>query len=520
MSNAHNSIDGCLTTRDDHLFVEDCDTTELVRRFGSPLFVLSEAQLRSNVRRFQRAFAAHWKDGPVDILPAFKANWTLATRRVLTEEGAGADVYSEGELVGVLRAGVDPTVISVNGGGKSDSMLRRCVEAGVRITVEDLDEPERIDRIARELGRVAKIRLRVKPNFPNLWRTTDFAQECASIDLGIQAYKGGIPAQHLPELGRKVLGLENVELMGFHLHVGRHKSTLWYWRGAMLQYARLIAELCEAWGGYRPKEIDVGGGFATHRDPFDKVGLRKDVVLTLFTYPFEVALKALGTGPRYRALSAVVDKFFPKTPSEYRAPIIEEYAEAVGRSLGGELRRLGVDTRGIRLQIEPGRCLYGDTGVHLTTVKTVKRQTVPIRFSWILVDTTCFFLAGGTLDYFLHDFRIANKATAEPVEVADIVGHSCAADRILPFMRVPHVEKGDIVALLDAGAYLEVSASNFNALPRPATVLVSGDRADVIRRAEDLDDVYRRDEIPERLRPAAEPSSERRERAAARAAAS
>ncbi len=172
-------IDDCLSIRDDHLWVEECDTGELVRRFGSPLFVLSESQLRSNLRRFRNAFAAHWTWGPVDILPALKANWTVASRRVLTQEGAGADIYSEGELCCALEAGVDPEIISVKGGGKSERMISRCIEAGVRITVEDLDEPELIDRLAGELGRKAKIRLRVKPDFPNLWRAIEEAMDYA-----------------------------------------------------------------------------------------------------------------------------------------------------------------------------------------------------------------------------------------------------------------------------------------------------------------------------------------------------
>jgi diaminopimelate decarboxylase len=492
-------IDDCLSVRDSRLFIEECDTTRLVREFGSPIFALSEAQLRSNFRRFRDSFSRYWQGGPVDIMPALKANPTLATRQILTEEGAGADIYSEGELYGALSTGVNPERVSVNGGGKSERMIRKCVETGVRITVEDLDEPALVDRIAGEMGRTAKVRLRVKPNFPNLWRTTHFAHEYATIDLGIQTYKSGIPAQYLPGLGREVLGLKNLELTGFHLHLGRHHPSLWYWRGAMKQYARLIVELCRAWGGYRPLEIDVGGGFAVDRDPFDKAGTSGDVVLTLLSYPLELGLKLGGDSRRYRLMSALIDRFFAKSPSRKRAPSIEQYAEATVTSLEKEFARLGFDTRGIRLQVEPGRCLYGNIGIHLTTVKKVKRQTSPIKLNWILTDTTWFFLTGGMLHGNLHDFRVANKADAPAVEVADIVGQSCSSDRILPFMRVPRVEPGDVVALFDAGAYEEVSASNFNALPRPATVLVNGDRAELIRRAETIQNVFGRDTIPERL---------------------
>jgi diaminopimelate decarboxylase len=118
-----NHIDECLATRDGHLFIESCDTVDLVQRFGSPIFVLSENQLRRNTRRFRKAFASAWPDGAVEVLPAIKANWILATRMILSAEGAGADVYSEGELRAALETGVDPDKISVN--GTQAEVLRR-----------------------------------------------------------------------------------------------------------------------------------------------------------------------------------------------------------------------------------------------------------------------------------------------------------------------------------------------------------------------------------------------------------
>ena len=121
-------IDDCLSVRKGRLFIEDCDTVELARRHGTPLFVMSESRLRSNAQRFRAAFSGAWPNGPVDILPAFKANWTLGTRQVLSDEGCGADVYSAGELHGVLSAGTAPERISVNGGGKSEALIRRCIE--------------------------------------------------------------------------------------------------------------------------------------------------------------------------------------------------------------------------------------------------------------------------------------------------------------------------------------------------------------------------------------------------------
>ena len=316
-------------------------------------------------------------------------------------------------------------------------MLRKCIQAGVRITVEDLDEPERINQIAGSLNKVAKIRFRVKPNFSNLWKKTDFALESFSIDVGIQVYKSGIPAQYLVDLGKQVLAMKNVELTGLHFHGGRHHASLWYWRGMMKRFAKLVLHLCDAWGGYRPQELDIGGGFAIRRDPHSKNGLRADTLLTFFSYPLELAMYALTAGGRYQVLSQMLQKIMVKVPPKKRAPSIEEYAEVSVSTFRDTLQKGGLDLTGIKLQVE---------------------------------------------------------------HVADIVGHSCYADRILPLVKVPDMKEGDLIAMLDMGAYQEVSAANFNALPRPAVVMVKDDQAEIIKTAETIEDVYRRDRIPAHLK--------------------
>jgi diaminopimelate decarboxylase len=489
----------CLSVRGGRLFIEERDTVELAERFGTPLFVLSETQLRENVRRFRRAFEAVWPDGPVDVLPAFKANTNLAARHVLTEEGAGADIYSSQELDGVLRTPVDPALVSVNGGGKPDDHLRRCVATGVRITVEDVDEIDRIERVAAELGATARIRLRVKPAVPNLWRRTDFSQMSVPIDLGYQVYKSGIPAEYLVDLGRRALASPHVELVGLHFHAGRHHPSLWYWQGLMTRFGQLIGELCDAWGGWRPQEIDIGGGWPSPRDPHNQELPRSEFLLTALGYPFLVGLRGLGE----RAYNAAMARLVPALTSHRvrpAPPAIEDLAATAVDALRGELRRARVDTTGVRLQVEPGRSLYGDTGIHLARVKRVKRQTQPIPYAWVLTDTTQFFLAGGVFEHNRHPYVAAGKADQPTTLRADLVGHSCFADQIVLGADLPEVVEGDVIAILETGAYQEASASNFNALPRPATVLVSGDGAEVVKRAEDVEDVYERDVVPERLR--------------------
>ncbi|MCZ8336950.1 MAG: hypothetical protein O9345_02135 [Burkholderiaceae bacterium] len=489
--------DDCLSVREGRLHVEELDVVDLAARFGTPLFVLSETQLRRNVRRFRAAFAAEWQ-GPVDVMPAFKANTTLASRSVLTDEGAGADVYSPGELAGVLSTPVDRTLVSVNGGGKSRDYLARCVSEGVRITVEDVDEIDLIQAVSAEQGRTAKIRLRVKPTVPNLWRPTDFSQLTLPIDLAIQVYKSGIPSEYLVSMGRRAIAAPNIDLVGLHVHQGRHHASLWFWEGLMSRFGKLAGELVAAWDGWRPQEIDIGGGWPSPRDPLNEELPRRDFVVTALDFPFLAGLRGLGAGMYHRVTSRLLPVLsshrFREAP-----PSIEQYAAAAVRTLLRELKAASVPTEGVRLQIEPGRSLYGDTGIHLTRVKTIKRQSQPFPYSWVLTDTTTFFLAGGHFERSRFRHVVANKADRPATMTADLVGHSCFADQIVLGARLPEVVAGDVIALLETGAYQESSASNFNALARPATVMVCGDQADVVRRAETMEDVYSRDRVPPRM---------------------
>lgn len=492
-------IDDCLSVENGHLFIEGCDTKELVQKYGTPIFVLSENQLRRNVKAYKTAFSKYWPDGEVQVLPAIKSNLTLASRYVLTDEGAGADVYSQGELYAALKAGVEPSKISVNGGGKSEAMLQRCIEDGVLITIEDIEEPDLINKIAKSLGKIAKVRFRVKPNFPSLWKLTDFGHEFASIDLGIQIYKSGIPSQYLEMLGKKVISMSNVELTGLHFHGGRHHSSLWYWKEMMKQYAELIAELTSKWGNYKLKEIDIGGGYAVSRDPHSKLKIKEEVLKSILLRPTELILKLFGNKLRYKALSKIMETSVIHEASKEKAPSIEEYARVAAGTLRGELIKRGVDIKDVKLQIEPGRSLYGNAGIHLSSVKKIKHQTKPLKLNWVLLDTTQFFLNGGVMEYNFHDYIVGNKADLKLDYVADVVGQSCYGDRILPFAKVPRLEEGDIFAFFDTGAYQEVSSSNFNALPRPATIMVSDYSSELIKRSETIEEIFDRDVVPERF---------------------
>ena len=493
-------IDDCLTTCNGHLFIEEIDTTNLIQQFGSPVFVLSEDQIRRNVRTFQASFKQGWSVGEVLIMPAAKANWISAVQRILVEEDCGCDIYSPGELAVALSAGFDPETISVNGVPKDRDHIYNCIQHGVRITIDSTEEVSMIEQAADELGVTAKVRLRLKPAINGFINHSDFVAEgLAPTDIAALAYKGGLSFGDVVTLGKRILKMEKVELVGFHQHHGRHNRSTRYWVEQMKAFARELGSVSNALGGFQPKEIDIGGGFAIPRDPFNAATHYSEPVQLATLHAVSKGAKFLGSNMRYRLMRGLINTFILNQPNQESAPSIEAYADACTRTLLEELPVHGIETRGLTLQVEPGRSLHGNTGIHLTTVTNIKHMKDPINWNLVVVDTTEFWFTGGRYEHHLHDYIFANKTDAPMVDKADIIGRSCYGDRLMPTIPVPEVEVGDIFALLDTGAYQEVSMSNFNAIPRPATILVTGSKTNIIRRRETQEEVFQRDQLPDHL---------------------
>jgi diaminopimelate decarboxylase len=466
MSGAVKWLDACLSIRDGALFVEELPAQELARRFGTPLYVMSEDQLRRNVRRFRSAFAARWP-GELLLLPSIKANSSLALRRILTDEGTGCDVFGAGELEAALRTGSDPERISLNGPMKDAALLARAIREGLRITLDSAAELERAAAVAARLGAPARVRLRFRPDLAGFDTPSEMSPDGASIRQAIQRYKAGIPTEDLLGISAAQIADPNLELTGIHFHLGRHSADPAVWSAAIGGLCELLAEVASRWGGWVPRELDVGGGFPAPRDPFGRL------------------LPQRASAPA-------------------KAPGVDEYAEKLCGPLIAGLGALDLDPGAIRLELEPGRGLYADAGIHLATVGNVKRQTEPVPLTWVETDSSDAYLPDVNLEYNRWTCLPVTRANAEAIIKADVTGRTCALDVIVPDAELPPVESGELLAFLDTGAYQDVGATNFNALPRPGTVLVTGDRAELIRRHETLDDVFGRDLIPGHLRDDAE----------------
>ena len=453
-------IDECLSVAGGRLQIEGCDAAGLAERFGTPLSVISEDHLRRNARRFPRALEAAWPEGESRALPSIKANYTLALRCALTQEGLGCDVFGPAELHAALAGGVPPQLISVNGTGKTRALLEQAVAIGARVTLDSAREIDLVRAVARDLGRRAQVRFRMRPRYLELQQRSDFSE--GSVYATAQEYKPGIPTGELLAAGREAVAAPELDVLGLMSHLGRHRSDVETWRAYAASAGETVAELAAAWDGWQPREIDLGGGYAAPRDP------------NVWVHGGDLA--------------------------QPLAPAIEDVAEALASGL-----RAGIAGRvplaGVTLEIEPGRALHADTGIHLTRVVNLKQQREPLAWRWVETDTTEMFL----LDLLVEHCRfpvVAATRMGEPVaQPVDVVGCSCGFDVLARQVRLPAVGLGDTLAFLDTGAYEDGCAANFNALPRPAIVLVTGTEAEIVRRAETIEDVFARDLVPERLRP-------------------
>jgi len=440
------------------LMIEAVAATDLAARFGTPLYVTSEAALRANVRAWRTALGDAWPYGPTRVLVSLKANPTIALRRILDDEGAGCDVFGAYELEIALDAGTPAELISVNGSTKPEALIVRAISAGARLTVDSVEELAVAAAAARRLERRAHVRLRLRPDLTDLETTSEFTER-NPLGAVADAYKPGIPIDVLREaLGR--LDLDGVDLAGVHAHLGRHTSAVEPFRLHAQRLGVLVGELARVMPGWTPREIDLGGGYSYPGDP---------------------------TGRALRAAPA-------------HTPTPAEYASAVAGGLDEGLRASGVDPRGIALEIEPGRAVYGSAGAHLSTVLNVKRQAAPVPRVWVGCDSSEVLLSDTGWEHSRWEPVCAEPVTGRDQEV-DVVGVSCGFDTITPGARLPDgIAAGDVIAFLATGAYEETLAGNFNSMPRPASVLVSGGRAELVRRAELLSDVTRRDRLPRRLR--------------------
>jgi diaminopimelate decarboxylase len=432
------------------LWIEGRAAAELAETYGTPLYVTSEAQIRANVRRLRNAFEERWPR--VTLLFATKSNANLAVRRVLVDEGVGGDCFGLGELTLSLRSGVAPELLVLNGSNKQPAELRAAVEAGVTINIDDRSELELVAALAEQLGRPADVCLRVLP-FTYADPAT-LEPELAAIAADTSHDKWGMDRQTIVELLPDALESAWLRLRGLHLHVSRLRPTPEAFELASGLIAACIAELHDRFG-WQPELLDFGGGYPHERDP---------------------------------------ESGAPSGSHAVGTP--DEYADAITSTLRAALAERSL--REPHLLLEPGRRLVSNATVLLTRVGVVKRLPTGST-TWVNVDASTNHCPRVALQGYYYEIIHATKGRDAGDTEVSVVGPTCVVDLLGERRRLPSPAKGDLLAVLDVGGYAEVLSTQFNLLPRPATVLVDGDACDVIRRRETLDDLLATQAVPARL---------------------
>lgn len=366
---------------------------------------------------------------------AVKANGNLTVLRIAAQEGMGADVFSRGEIAIARLAGIPREMILYNGNSKSEKDHKTALEAGVRMSVDSREELEHLAKTARAAGKEAEILFRVNPNVS--------PQTHPKIATGLRTSKFGIPAEQVSETYRKATDLEGIKPVGLHCHIGSQILDISSFVEAMKKIMDIAKDIVNAGGTI--KVIDLGGGLGIQYHP---------------------------------------DNPAP-TPLDLAKGILPVFQE--------RCRELGIKPK---LILEPGRSIVADTTIMLTSVNVVKRAHV----NFVAVDAGFNVLARPMLYDSYHHVIVANKAGRDEEETYTIVGPICETGDILAKeRRLPLVERGDVLAFLDTGAYGFSMASQYNGQPRPAEVLVLGGEADVMRRSEDTSALLAGQNIPARL---------------------
>src|SRR5437899_7086368 len=415
--------------RDGQLHCEGVDLARVAEKFGTPLYVYSAGTILDHYRRLDAALAA------LDhlICYAVKANSNRAILKLLVEEGAGFDIVSGGELYRVLAAGGDPAKCTFAGVGKSREEIEYALEKRVySFNVESEAELEYIDQIAgasRRRGMRAPIAFRGNPDVDP--HTHEY------ISTGSHENKFGIALGRLAAVYERAAKMTNIDIVGVQMHIGSQITEAAPFADAIKKVTPIVRDLKSKYG---IKFFSVGGGLGIVYESSFASGSRD-----WWNADHETSAK--------HQLS------------------IQEYVDAILPPLG-ELK--------LRILVEPGRLLVGNAGVLLTRVRYIKR-TGPKKFA--IVDAGMNDLIRPALYHSYHEIIPVRELNNSGHEKIDIVGPVCESGDFLALDReMPEVRKGDLLAIMSAGAYGFVMASNYNSRSLPAEALVRGDEFALIRK--------------------------------------
>ncbi len=419
------------------LLFSGCDTIELAKEFGTPLYVISEDIARIKCRRYVQSFKRQQVQATVAY--AGKAFLTTGFCGLLKSEGMGLDVCSSGELYTARAAGFPMDRVLFHGNNKTTEEIRFALECGVaRFVVDNLYELRRLDELAGKAGKVQSIFFRATPGINT---HTHSHIQTGHLDT---KFGFGIENGQAEEAIRLTAGLKHVRLVGLHCHIGSQLFDLSSFRAAI----GIVLDFMSGLRGFFPKddwELDLGGGL----------------------------------GIRYT--------------SEDHPPAIEEYVDTLVDTTRRKTGELGMTMP--RLWIEPGRSVIAPAGLTLYTVGAVK--VISQVRTYVAVDGSMADHPRTALYGSVYTSVVANKADRRPTQAVAVAGKACeSGDMIIYQAQVCEIEPGDILAVFCTGAYHYAMSSNYNRLLRPAVVGVSDGKPRLLVKRETFDDLLRNDVNP------------------------
>lgn len=428
-----------------HLEIGGCDTLELAKKFGTPLYVYDEAYIRSMMRVFKNTLEEHY-GGLGNVLYASKAFSCLAMYRIAKQEGIGCDAVSGGELYTALKAGFNAADIYVHGNNKSYEELVQAVEAGVGgVVIDSYREADILNKIAAEHGVKQAVLIRVNPGIEA--HTHAFVQTARTDSK----FGFSINDNTALDYSKHVLSLENLQLKGYHCHIG---SQIFEKQSFSLAASNMLGFMATVKNelSFEAEILNMGGGFGiyyTDEDP----------------------------------------KFTVADYAEYLLSLINTIKQKSNE----------FNLHQPYLLIEPGRTIVGEAGITLYTAGAIKDIT-GIR-KYVAIDGGMFENPRYALYQSKYTVVKAADVNAVNVQKVSIAGKCCeSGDLIGVDIPLPEVESGDILAVLSTGAYHYSMASNYNRNFIPQAVLVKDGKAEVIIKKQTFEDLVRNDVIPESLK--------------------
>ncbi len=415
--------------KQDELWCEEVNLKRVAEQCGTPIYVYSKRSIIDHYRHIEKAF------GGIDHLSCYavKANANKEILRILAREGIGADAGSIGEMQLAQNAGFSPEKITFSGVGKRDDEIEFALSNNIMsLNVESVEEIEVINSIAAKRNTRARILLRI--NFDIESDTHPY------ITTGRRHNKFGVDRAEAIAMLKRATTLSHIEVLGIHSHIGSQITSIETFVAAAKEMKNCIDEIRQQ--GMTVRQLNFGGGF----------GVQYRDYISHHLLPPEQDHSEIGL-TTVAILNAVL-------------PILKESK--------------------CKILIQPGRSLVAHAGILLTKVLYIKKAQAK---TFVIVDAGMNDLIRPSLYQSYHQIvPLSLKKTTH--NVVDVVGPLCESGDFLALDRaLPAVERNEYLVVMCAGAYGYVLSSNYNGRPRPAEVMVDGDRFEVIRKRELIQDL-------------------------------